>query len=647
MPMFRGATYFNLKGGINTEASPLNIPPTDAIDAVNVDINIDGSIQRRRSFDFLGLSDNGALYLNSAISDYSSISGPNFLAEVPSMQEFNPVDNNNKLYKHLLVHTGNRIYIYDYSSPSLLRNFDDPKRVIDSSFYDSRQAMYHTTFLNNGQRSYIVNRFHHFGYIEYTASTDTFALTLGDVQHRVDNGTTAPITNVLSDNTGWLTGTLSNSRIWLAGASGYTNTVFFSQIIVNGDEYTKMYQEADPYSSTDNAIVATDGGSITITEAEKIIALVSLGNGIIVMANNGIWYIGGTNGFNPVNYSINKISDAGIAGITSWCYVEQQIVFFGNNDVYTILQGTSLETPEVSPIGSKALSLYNSITLYNKEAGVAVYEPNLKKVFFFTNFNKYEWQVSRRFDNNHSMLRDALVFDVRLAAWSKYSLSEDTDGSKVSIGYAAILSGGRIDTVDVTDNSGVAVTDSSGDIITVQDSTITNSSKVLNILFQKKNGDTWKTGIGELTSSGLIDFDESPVDEESNSAYITGSYQIFNDVAHRKFTGYLIPLFKRIESGVLDSNGEDITPGGCKYRVDYNWSINSNSSSYGTLRDAYIPYKYITSRFDGADPGDEIVSSRLKLRGSGSSFKVHFESDGDKDFKLYGWQIMINTKPRI
>jgi len=647
MPMFRGATYFNLKGGINTEASPLNIPPTDAIDAVNIDINIDGSIQRRRSFDFLGESEAGNLYRNSAITDYSSIYGSNFLAEVPSMQEFNPIDSSNKLFKHLIIHVGNKLYIYDYSSPSLLKNLDVPKKTLDSSSYDSRQAMYHTSFLNNGQRSYVVNRFHHFGYIEYLPGTDNFTLTEGDVQQRVDNGTTAPITNVLSDNTGWLTGTLSNSRVWLSGCSGYPNTVFFSQIIVNGDEYVKMYQEADPYSSTDNAIVATDGGTITITEAEKIIALANLGNGIVVLANNGIWYIGGPNGFNPLNYSINKISDVGIAGTTTWCYVEQQIVFFGNNDIYTILQGTSLETPEVSPIGSKALSLYNSITLYNKESGVAVYEPNLKKVFFFTNFSTYDWQVTRRYDNHHSMLRDVLVFDVRLAAWSKYSLSADTDGSKVSIGYAAILSGGRIDTASVVDSSGATVVDSAGDTVTIQDKTITNSSKVLNLLFMKKNSNTWSIGIGELTSSGLVDFEMSSTDEESNSSYITGSYQIFNDVAHRKFTGYLIPLFKRIESGVLDANGEDITPGGCKYRVDYNWAINSNSKSYGTLRDAYIPYKYITSRYDGADPGDEIVSSLLKLRGSGSSFKVHFESDGDKDFKLYGWQIMINTKPRI
>lgn len=647
MPKFRGATYFNLKGGINTEASPLNIPPTDAIDAVNIDINIDGSIQRRRSFDFLGASESGNLYTTSPIADYSSIFGSNYLAEVPSMHEFNPVDSNNRIYKHLITHIGNRLYIYDYSSASLLKDFDDPKQTISSSSYSSKQALYHTTLLNNGQRAYLVNRFHHFGYIEYNSSTDTFSFTEGDVQHRVDNGTSAPITNVLSDTSGWLIGALSNSRVWLAGATGYPNTVFFSQIIVNGDEYVKMYQEADPYAVSDNALVATDGGTITITGAEKIMALATLGNGILVLANNGIWYIGGSNGFNPLNYSINKISDSGIVGTTSWCLVEQQLVYFGENDIYTILQGTSLETPEVRPIGNKAISLYNSITLYNKEAGVAVYEPNLKKVFFFTNFDSELWQVERRYDNHHSILRDALVFDVRLAAWSKYSLSSDSDGDKVSIGYAAILSGGRIDTAIVTDSSGATVTDSLGEDVTVQDSTITNSNKVLNLLYQKKSGNTWKIGIGELTETGLIDFENSSADSESNSSYITGSYQIFNDVAHRKFTGYLIPIFQRIESGILDANGEDITPGGCKYRVDYNWAINSNSKNFGILRDAYIPYKYITSKFDGGDTGDEIVSSRLKLRGSGSSFKVHFESDGDKDFKLYGWQIMINTKPRI
>lgn len=646
MPRFKGATYFNLKGGINTEASPLNIPPTDAIDAVNIDINIDGSILRRRAFDFLGESDSGNLYITSNISNYK-LDGTIYRAEVPSFAEFNPTTTDGTLARHFVTHIGNQFKVYDYSSPNLLKNLDDPKYTLPS-VHSTKQAMFHTSMLQDGQRVYVINRYHPIGFIQYTNTTDSFSWQRGDVQQRVDNGVdAAPITDVIDGDTGFTTGVFANSRLWVANCEDYPNTVFYSQIVVNGDEYYKMYQEADPYDATDNAIVATDGGSIQLTGAERILALAQLGNGILVFANNGVWYIGGSNGFNPLNYSINKISDSGIAGTTCWCAVEQQLVYFGENDIYTILQGTAIETPEVQAIGNKIVTLYNDIPIYNKEAGVAVYEPNTKKIYFFTNFEAYDWQRTMRFADNHSVLRDALVFDVRLAAWAKYSLSDDEDGDKVAIGYAGVFSGGRITDDIVTNNAGATVTNSTLETVTIQSRTVSQASKVLLVLLQKKNGTTWDIGIGELTSDGLIDFETSTADSESNKGYMTGSYQIFNDVAHRKFTGYLIPLFKRIESGVLDGSGIDITPGGCKYRVDYNWAVNSNSPSYGTLKDAYKPYKYITSRFDGADPGDEIVSSRLKLRGSGSSFKIYFESDGDKDFQLYGWQVMLNTKPRM
>lgn len=659
MPRFQGATYFTMKGGLNSEASPLNIPQQDAIDLSNVDINIDGSIERRRAVDFLGLdSQTQELYLESAISDYTG------QLDVPEIFQFNPIRLNGTIEKVAVVRFGERVYFYDYTSPESLKNISqyhdtqnpDPAAVM----FGSRPAQYNTTFLADGNKLFLINKRHIFGYFQYTDTTDPlekFIWNEVDIQIR-DNKHVAEepieeedpvyssaIVNADEENKGWTTGCMQGSRLWLAGLGQKPNTLYFSQTIVDGDEYGKMYQEADPFDDFDNVLVDTDGGTIQITGAERIIALAPLGAGVMVFANNGVWAIGGQDGFRPTSYSINKISDAGIAGEKCWCAVEQQLVVFGRTNIYTVLLGTSIDTPEVQIIGDKIHNFYKGIPQYCLKGGRALYNPEEKKVYFFVNFKGYEWFKLHRDEGSSTMMRDALVLDVRLNAWTKYNLSADDEGVKPAICAAALFDNGAIQEVEITDG-GTPVTDD-GVVLVTQDPLATGSTITTNLLFVKRSGTSWKMAFGELITSGLTDFSKSAEDAENNPSFITIAHQLFKDAAHRKFAPYIIPLFKRIESGTLDANGVDITPGGCKYRVDWDWAVNSNSKKFGTLRDAYFPYKFTTSMFGGGDNGLEVVTSKLKIRGSGQVFKLHFESDGNKDFKLYGWQIMLHAKGRV
>lgn len=649
MPKFRGATYFDLKGGLNTEASPLNIPVTDATDISNIDINIDGSIERRRSFDFIGQSQGGVVYRDSSLTDYTTVSGGVLRGELCSMAQFNPVDESGNIKKFIICHVGQEFLIYSYDSPEQLREIDDPHTVIDASSYPVGQVQYNTLLLPNAQRIYVINQQHPFGYIEYDNTDDSFSFVRGDAQERIDNGSSAPVTDIIDDDSGWLTGCLSNSRVWLAGAVGKPNTLYFSQTITDGDEYVKMYQAANPYSTSDSFLVDTDGGSITITGAEKILALAPLGAGVIAFANNGVWSVAGSDGsgFLPTDYYLNKISDSGIISSRGWASVEQQLIYFGQGDIYTVLQGTYVETPEVKSIGSKIVSFYNSIPLYNREAAKVVYNMSTKKLYCFVNFEGKDWFKQYNPKQQAGFNRDALVMDVRLAAWSKYSLSEDSDGSKVSIADAAVFDGGYIIGDVVTSEDETVTSDS--ETVTVPSTTAANSDRTLNTILLKNDGGSWKFGFGQLTQNGLTDFSSSTDedDAEDNQSYITLAHQVFNDISRRKFAPYIIPIFQRVESGILDVDGVDLTPGGCKYRVDWDWASSTTASKYGTLRDAYIPYRFNKSLYDGGDPGIDIVTSRLKIRGRGEVLRLHFESDGSKDFKLYGWQLQLHAKPRM
>ena len=630
MPRFQGATYFTMKGGLNSEASPLNIPQQDAIDLSNIDINIDGSIERRRGIDFISRA-----YLNSPIADYTG------KMDVAGFTQFSPIKDDGEIAKFIVMRFGGQVHIYNYESPDLLKDTDAPLVSLTIAGI-SQDCLYNTTWLPEGNKLFIINAGIPFGYIQYV---DGPTFTWVDVvpRHRVNDETTSTVTDL--PVLGWRTACTQGSRIWVAGVPTKPNTVFFSKTIVNGDEHGDFFQVADPFSATDNVLVDTDGGSIQLTGAERIIALAPLGAGVMIFANNGVWAIGGQDGFRPTSYSINKISDAGIAGEKCWCAVEQQLIFFGKSNIYTVLLGTSIDTPEVQIIGDKIHNFYRNIPQYCLSAGNAIYNSELKKVYFFTNFEGSEWFKSGKLNDSSTMLRDALVMDVRLNAWSTYSLSKDTTGSKLAISDVKIFNNGKVGFDDVVDG-GVVVEDD-GVTVTTQRRSLIGSTLVTNLLLVKRSGTSWKVAFGELVGEGLTDFSESLEDAEDNLSYITIAHQLFKDAAHRKFAPYIIPLFKRVESGVLDSNGVDITPGGCKYRVDWDWAVNSNSKKFGTLRDAYFPYKFTTSMFDGGDNGLEVVTSKLKIRGSGQVFKLHFESDGNKDFKLYGWQIMLHAKGRV
>ncbi len=81
--------------------------------------------------------------------------------------------------------------------------------------------------------------------------------------------------------------------------------------------------------------------------------------------------------------------------------------------------------------------------------------------------------------------------------------------------------------------------------------------------------------------------------------------------------------------------------------VYYNFATGPNSAKYGSSVQAYKPTKWSISYFDGSDPGIEVVKNKHKIRGRGDAFQLKFENDGDKDFKLYGFQIGVTSSRKV
>jgi hypothetical protein len=350
-----------------------------------------------------------------------------------------------------------------------------------------------------------------------------------------------------------------------------------------------MHQFADPYNADDSAIVDSDGVVLLIAEADKILALAPYNYGVLVFAENGVWYVASQEGFKTTSIAIQKISDTGIVSKNAVCLIENGLVFFGENGIFGIKESTTGSGfPEAQSISDKIISLYTAISSTTKAAAYTVYEKANKRVYYFyhdldssVNFNK------------------CLVYDLRINVWYKHEIkSADTYmlTSIISIPEAF---------------------DSSSLLFFIQD----DSNQWAFALFQDG---VWS------------DFSSVLTEATSYSSYITMAHQHYGTVMRKREAPYLTTVFERVDP---------VYEGGCLMRVDWNWALSGSNVYFGTPRQVYFPNKYISSLYSGANTETQVVISKHKIRGWGNVFRFHFENDGDKPFKLLGWELLVNVDP--
>lgn len=390
-------------------------------------------------------------------------------------------------------------------------------------------------------------------------------------------------------DSGFLIGCFSSGRLWMVGNTNARNSVYVSQSVVRGDEFNRMYQFADPYSKTDSTIVDTDGAVIVITEASNIKSIVPYNFGVLVFAENGVWYIGGSDGFKTTLISIQKISDIGVASTGAVTSVESGIVFFGNNGIYGIKESVSGSGfPEAQDIGEKIQSYYTAITNTSRTYAEAIFDKLNKRLYYFY----YAGGISLAHNS-------CLVLDTRTGSWFKHSFNS-TAGAIISH--------------------------------FVQTPNASTESELIFVM--QRSGGTW--GFGKFTPTVWSDFTGTTAEKYTFYSYITMSHQTYGTVIRKREATYLTTVFERLEPDF---------DGSCKMRVDWNWSRTTASPYFGTARQVYFPNKYITSLYNDTLNGLETVVTKHKIRGWGNVFRFHFESEGDMPFKLLGWELLVEVDP--
>ena len=415
-----------------------------------------------------------------------------------------------------------------------------------------------------------------------------------------------------------------------------SNYVFFSQVVSNGTDITKCYQEGDPTSRESPDIIDTDGGFLRISEAKNIIGLVNLGSSLIAIASNGVWQIqGGSDyGFSASNYKVVKISTYG--GLSSYSLVSEgdRAYYWAEDGIYIITKNQFGDYEVQSLTISTIQSIYEDIPFSAKLKSSGVYDNSAKKI---------KWLFSETGDVTTSTRCTELILDIPLGAFYLHRIttknapftsllasyqsnpySSSTFTNFVLVDHEPVFSG--IDPVAIDSTS----LDFDGIIAT----------KYLSV---KQIGDTIHFNFSLYKDYGFVDWASvDGVGVDAKAFCLTGA-QTLGDTAVEKQIPYLLMHFEQTE-GKLEVEALSTRPSGCMVRAQWNAANSVKSNQWTPLMQAYR-FAHLTIQTEEDLPlgsGYAIVTSKTKLRGKGRAIALYFETEPGKDCRILGWNLTFN-----
>ena len=404
-------------------------------------------------------------------------------------------------------------------------------------------------------------------------------------------------------------------RVFYSGVSadGFSNKIYFSQIVVKPGDMAKCYQANDPTSEYSFDLLATDGGVINILDSGTIIKLFAIDGALIVFASNGVWSITGSTGmgFTALDYTIRKISTVPALSTSSFVNVSGIPAWWNTEGIYTLtMNSTTGQTQIVSMTEKKIKDFFNSdIPAGSKVYARGCYNPATRIVqWLYSSVNP--GTVTARYSYDR-----ILNFNVNTGAF--YPWSFDDSGVKVH-GLLCVLGSGSESVEEVvTDSSGVTVTDSGGNNVTV-DVTVEDVHANTIKYFVSHNTDdvTW----AEEQDREYKDWRSHTTDGYNYTSSFISGYKVRGD-AMRKWQ----PLYIRIY---------------CDNEYPSQFTIRScwdYATTAGTLR--WSTPQTVSMYTDDYD----YMSRRLKLRGHGLSMQIKVDSIDGEPFDIIGWSTIDTT----
>jgi hypothetical protein len=406
-----------------------------------------------------------------------------------------------------------------------------------------------------------------------------------------------PVTTDVRPRTGaWFQG-----RVWYTGVDAsqtktgdadfysWSSNIYFSQVVKGPEQFGACHQLNDPTSETLFDLLPTDGGVITIQEAGAIYKLFPIQNGMLVFADNGIWFITGSQGIGfPANdYTITKISSIRALSAMSFVDVLGLPYFWNHEGIYSVKpaqQGGLTVTPVTVDTIS---SFYEEIPLSSKKYARGDYDP-VNYIIQWVYKDTEAVDTTDRYTYNK-----VLNFNTHNGAFFPYTV--DTTSASIN---------------------GIRYVNFSGGL----DKPLPAMKFVCSFSFSGSYGITF----AEEISTDYEDWSSTPLEGVNFDSYFVTGYKLHGQ-AQRRFQIPYIYMFSRAAEATA-------------YKIQSIWdyATSGNSGKWSSLQTTYNNKPYFG-----------MIFRRHRLRGQGLVLQIKVTSVDGYPFDIMGWSSYENANAGV
>ena len=430
------------------------------------------------------------------------------------------------------------------------------------------------------------------------------------------------------------------SRVFYAGlqSTENTGTVYFSQVVEDLEDIGELLQRNDPTAEEISDLLDTDGGVIPITGCAGIKKLYNIGDSLYVFADTGVWAIVGVDGvFSATEYSIQKISEVGILSAQSFVDAEGTPIWWSNQGIHT------LTFDQVSGRGREESISLSTIQTYYDEIPAS---SKLKVRAGYGRINqRVYWAWPDANEVSESKLSNFLVLDLALQAFYPWKVSDSPTSSNDIVGFTFYEAyGADLTTIDVITSAGDDVVTSAGDDVTIEGVQLFETgAPELICLTRKLTNDAMV--MATFTSTSYYDWGDGDY-----TSFAETGYDFSGDLSRSKNAPFLNVFMRVTETGwTTTDSGVSYNPvNEGSLLVSAFWDFKKASTT--KPQQAYrlkFPVVPDPDNLDTFDYPTTVIDTRLKVRGSGKSMRLKFESESGKPFTLLGYNVVKGVNRNV